>query len=333
MSDKQPTYINYGAMVNTNVPFLCKNTRLYGFMVEGDLDKIKALCDKVLTEPAGGAVEYVPLTHYVVLAYADVGAVSSTEPPLNQVGSVNELQVATWIPTAAVKREAGMLVAQRLAWFVPYIIVDNPASLTGGREIYGYPKSFGWFDLSGEKAIDELKVDVFGGDFGPDRQAGRHRLLELVREDTAEELKINNEWQTMSDAHDEVKDLLWDVEDGEIIIPGLHLAEDLFEDITMHEILQVFLKQFRSSTESPGACFQNINEVRSQVTRFGGMSLLNKYNLTLHELDSHPITKELGVKSQQVALSYVIDMDFTQGMSDIIWQWAPEAERRGCWPI
>ena len=147
MSDiTQPKYVNYGAMVNTNVPFLCKGTRLFGFMVEGDLDKLKALCSKVLSDPAQGAVEYVPLTHYVLLAYADVSEVSSAEPPLNKVGSVNERQVATWVLTAAVKREAGVLVAQRLAWFVPYIIVDNPASLTGGREVYGYPKSFGWFD-------------------------------------------------------------------------------------------------------------------------------------------------------------------------------------------
>ena len=29
--------------------------------------------------------------------------------------------------------------------------------------------------------------------------------MEMVRQDTAEEIKINNEWQTMRDAHDELK--------------------------------------------------------------------------------------------------------------------------------
>jgi uncharacterized protein with NAD-binding domain and iron-sulfur cluster len=321
---EQATYVNYGAMVNSNPPFLCQGTELLGFMVEGDFEKIKALCQQVLSDPAGDAVEYVPLTHWVVLAYADVAAISTTEPPLNHVGSVSEHQVATWIPVAAVKREAGVLVAQRLAWFVPYIIVDNAASLTGGREIYGYPKSFGWFDVIGEEPIEAIKVDVFGGDFGPDEHAGRHRLLELTGVDAAEGLKVNNEWQNMGDAFEEVKKLLWDMEDDQIVVPGLHLAEDLFEDMLKHEILQVFLKQFRSSTESSGACYQNINEVRSQVTRFNGASLLNKYKLTLHELDSHPITKDLGIKSQEAALSYVIKMDFTQGMSEIVWEWKGE---------
>lgn len=322
MSDnKQPPYVDYGAMVNTNVPFSCKDTRLFGFLLEGDMDKIKALCHKVLTEPSQGAVEYVPLTHYVLLAYADVGAVSSINPPWNRVGSVNERQVATWVLTAAVKREAGLLVAQRLAWFVPYIIVDNPASLTGGREVYGYPKSFGWFDLQGEDVLEQLHVDIFGGDFGPDKQAGRHRLMELQGIDTAGGAKVKNEWQSIGEAHDEVKEILWDLEDGEIVVPGLNLAKDLFEDMRKHEILQVFLKQFRSSTSSPSACFQNINEVRSQVTRFGGASLLNKYNFTLHALDSHPLSKDLGIKSQEVSLSYRVDMDFTQGTSEIIWQW------------
>jgi hypothetical protein len=332
---KQPTYVNYGAMVNTNVPYLCKGTRMSGFLVEADLDKLKALCQKVITAPSQGVVEYVPLSHYVVLAYADVASVSSIDPPLNHVGSVNERQVAIWILTAEVKREAGALVAQRLAWFVPYIIVDNPASLTGGREVYGYPKSFGWFDLKGDKVIDELHVDVFGGDFGPDKQAGRHRLLEITVLEPGADLQVKNEWNNMSDAHDEVKEILWDLEDGEIIIPGLHLAEDLWEDITKHEINQVFLKQFRSATQGAGADFQNINEVRSMVTSFGGMSLLNKHKLTLHALDSHPITKELGIQSQEALLSYVIDMDFTQGTSDVVWQWGAEEEpeRKGCLPI
>ncbi|MDX1415536.1 MAG: hypothetical protein R3293_15180 [Candidatus Promineifilaceae bacterium] len=334
-TNKQPTYVNYGAMVNTNVPFLCKGTTLDGFLVEADMDKLKALCQKVLIAPAQGAVEYVPLTHYVVLAYADVSAVSSIDPPLNHVGSVNEKQVAIWVLTAAVKREAGLLVAQRIAWFVPYIIVDNPASLTGGREVYGYPKSFGWFDLQGEKIIDELKVDVFGGDFGPDKQAGRHRLLEITAVEPNSEPQVKNEWQSMSDAHDEIKELLWDLDEGEIIIPGFHLAEDLWQDITKEEINQVFLKQFRSATEGSGAAFQNINEVRSKVTRFGGASFNNKHKLTLHALDSHPITKELGIEDQESLLSWKVDMDFTQGISDIIWQWGEksEPEKKGCLPL
>jgi hypothetical protein len=320
-------------MVNTNVPFLCKGTQMFGFLVEADLDKLRALCKKVLSDPAQGALEYVPLSHYVVLAYADVAAVSSIDPPLNHVGSVNERQVAIWVLTAAVKREAGVLVAERLAWFVPYIIVDNAASLTGGREVYGYPKSFGWFDLTGDKVIDELKVDIFGGDFGPEKQAGRHRLLEITAVEPGTKAQVNKQWDSMADAYDELKDVLWDLEGEEIIIPGLSLAEDLWEDVTKHEINQVFLKQFRSATDGAGADFQNINEVRSMVTRFGGMSLLNKHKLTLHALDSHPIAKELGVNSQEAALSYVIDMDFTQGKSDIIWQWGAEPERKGCWPF
>lgn len=331
----QPTYVNYGAMVNTNVPFMCKNTQLFGFLLEGDRDKLQALCKKVLTDPTQGAAEYVPLTHYVVLAYADVGAVSSMDPPLNHVGSVNEKQVALWILTAAVKREAGLLVAQRLAWFVPYIIVDNPASLTGGREVYGYPKSFGWFDLQGDQHLTSLDVDVFGGDFGEDKQAGRHRLLEVTAVDPTADMQVKNEWNSMSDAHEELKELMWDLENGEIVIPGLHLAEDIWQDIEKREINQVFLKQIRSATQGLGADFQNVNEVRSVVTKFNGASLVNKHKLTLHPLDSDPITKELGINSQEALLSWVVDMDFTQGKSDVIWQWGAksEPERKGCLPL
>ena len=103
--------------------------------------------------------------------------------------------------------------------------------------------------------------------------------------------------------------------------PASTWLEDLWEDVTKEEINQVFLKQFRSATQEPGADFQNINEVRSHVTKFKGASLINKHKLTLHALDSHPISKELGIKSQEAQLSYVIKMDFTQGLSDIIWEW------------
>ena len=44
---------------------------------------------------------------------------------------MNEDQVAVWVP---------VLGPDGLAMFVAYIWLDNPMSMTSGREVLGYPK-------------------------------------------------------------------------------------------------------------------------------------------------------------------------------------------------
>ena len=78
------------------------------------------------------------------------GAVEKIKPRLEpwcRMGFAREEQVAIWVPVIA-HRGGGILPS--LGWFVPYMWVDNPLSLAGGREIYGFNKNQGLIELPGD---------------------------------------------------------------------------------------------------------------------------------------------------------------------------------------
>ena len=71
----------------------------------------------------------------------------------------------------------GRFEAKRLCMAVPHILVDNPMSHVGGREIYGFPKALGRFESAGET----LRVEGLRRELLP----GRLRLLAPVDRDRA----------------------------------------------------------------------------------------------------------------------------------------------------
>ena len=59
--------------------------------------------------------------------------------------------------------------------------VDNPLSLAGGREIYGYNKNQGLIELPGEgAAAGSLKVQAYGGNYGGGDPADWKPLIEVT---------------------------------------------------------------------------------------------------------------------------------------------------------
>ena len=85
------------------------------------------------------------------------------------MGFAREEQAAIWVPVV-VHRGDGLLPCS-LGWFVPYMFVDNPLSLAGGREIYGFNKNQGLIELPGEDGAGPLKVHAYGGNYGGRRPA------------------------------------------------------------------------------------------------------------------------------------------------------------------
>ena len=63
-------------------------------------------------------------------------------------------------------------------FFVPIMWVDNPLSLAGGREIYGYNKN--WGQIGVPKAVAQpMTLTSYGGDFGTGKKAGDFPLMDV----------------------------------------------------------------------------------------------------------------------------------------------------------
>src|SRR5262249_14153885 len=88
-------------------PVELRNVRCTSFLFHADAAALQAVCDRYLNVPSGGAVHYRPLLPRVVLGVADIGRAFPVLGPDHQKGYVSEIDVAFWMPVAAVTKVLG----------------------------------------------------------------------------------------------------------------------------------------------------------------------------------------------------------------------------------
>jgi uncharacterized protein with NAD-binding domain and iron-sulfur cluster len=312
----QPTYVEFGGRVTTPPPFSSTEGRFQGLVLEGDRARIADLCQRTLNDPAAGAVEYRPLLGpYVLMLTGAFARISSQAQGFESWGYIDEAQVSLWIPLTAGRSVAGLFIPERLCMSVPFIVVDNPMSYAGGREVYGYPKSLGMFDPKAGVG-NPLTVKVFGGDFSTKSQAGWKVLFEIARTQAtaaspsgakaAKRAVRASAWRKPEEIVDyfkspAVKD--WDV------IPDVSLLDDVIRALVKKEARQVFLKQFRDGAAPGRACYQAVVEAPIHVTRASWRPSLEEWTVTVNQWDSHPVAAETGVGTQSTRLTFELNMD------------------------
>jgi hypothetical protein len=65
---------------------------------------------------------------------------------------------------------------------------------------------------------------------------------------------------------------------------------------------------------------QQITDGGVTLKRISGRPLLADFEFTLHELDSHPVAEELGVRSQTTSLAFEVEMDFVLDDGRVLWE-------------
>lgn len=319
----RPEYVDYGALMTPPGPFRSLGTTLYGFVAQADGDRLDALCQKVFTEPSGGEVDVLALGDRVMLTWGDIERVVSETPPYDQRGGVAEPQVAVWIPAAIVRRRSRgrRPVAERFAMFVPYLWVDNAMSLATGRELFGYPKSFGAFGLPAPGVSPRRwSLQAYGLNYQPGEIASLRPLMEIVEGDALEGDGEDPWHEGLIDLARDVARRVLDIGDDERVVGGLELAGDLTADLIGRRFRHVFLKQVRAIEDGDThAPLQQITECFYHVVRMRARPRLREYTLTVHALDSHPVITELGLQTQSLNLGYEVDMDFDVGDGKVLW--------------
>jgi uncharacterized protein with NAD-binding domain and iron-sulfur cluster len=348
-SPSQPRYVEYGALATAPGPLLCERAQLYCFFVQSERTRVQQLCDRVLSEPSGGALRYVvPRVAPVILSLGTIAGLRSLHPAHSNRGTASEPEAAIWIPLIAQRFEADAYIDDHLAIFMPYIWVDDPIAFASGREVYGYPKTQGWMRrladpraTGGERPPDppeELALDVYGVErYGEGSELTRRRLLTIRSRGARRGGERSETRAEGDDLGSLVTHLLSDLDpDADIgLVPHRsagwsHRAAGrigrrtriLTEAIRDQVVWQVFLKQVRDAGDGERAVLQQIVEARSSVAQ-GSLRwrrLRGSYELSVESLASHPLEDELGLVGEQtVKRAFVAEFGFRMEPGTVRW--------------
>ncbi|HEY0479156.1 MAG TPA: NAD(P)-binding protein [Kofleriaceae bacterium] len=249
-------------------PYAANNVTMYSFALEADTARLQAICDQQLD--LGGPVVYRPLGPFVFFVAATMGPMSPASP----AAWLDEQDFGFWIPVAAGRRDAaGAFHAERPAFFLPYVWVNEHLAAQAGREVFGYPKAVGRLHSPApgdppEISIDALVVPRFGPPGDAEARWQWQRLVTASR-------RGGEPWTTPTGGLGSIAELgatvvaalVRGLGDGALPAPTWALLRSLGRDAVALEVPMVFLKQFRDAGDGRMACYQAIVEAPNRMTR------------------------------------------------------------------
>jgi len=243
-----------------------------------------------------------------MLIFADM-LVSSRDERDAQVGLIPETEVSFWVLTVAMRKTRGGYLPHHLAWYLPYLLVDESNAIATGREVYGFNKLAAQFHTPEKIQRPEFSAEVLGfKEFGSDKIAQREPLLAL-RAPSAVDSTRSSDLDSIKNkmAEELFRNMRTGLGDG--------LIEFAARFINEHVPL-VFLKQFRDAQNTHKACYQRLIEAPLKVETFyeGGL-FPEAYTLHIAEVASHPLAQRLGLKEadQKSTLGAWMRVDFALG--------------------
>jgi hypothetical protein len=307
-----PDYVDGGIGIPVfRGPYLQREAHITAFLLPARIEALRSLCDTYFGTPSGGAVKVSPLGPYVLLLYAEM-QIQSLDERDEAIGWMHETEVSFWTPVTS--------GAGHATWFLPYLFVDNPYAIAAGREVYGFPKTWGQFEKPASIQNPEFTVDVWGfTEFDPQVEGKTQRLLETRKSDAAQDTPPET-WTSWDAARSALIRLLfkdWEPQAGD---GGGTQWFEMLEKMPL-----VFLKQFRDAADSHKACYQAIVEAPVQLTTFHGGGFVDAdYTVTCQPLASHPLPETLGLNvdssgTMQALATFWLHVDFTLGAGVEVW--------------
>ena len=271
-------------------PYKFNKLEIRSFPVLADPVKLQKLVDHLNVAPpevcefrAIGNVAFMQLAVYPYLQ-------SEADP----TGGFTENELSFNILVACGKRVNGVFVPNALAYFFPFIYVDNDFAIATGREVFGYPKvsSEMHFGAAGEQEIFSLQTLAL-----PVKSANeRARVVKLVEILETEHLsgwkKIVAEVEGVLS---EFSDLIFGP-NGIVADASLGLFKSFASVFGKQQIGIVSLKQFRDAADPTRACYQAVVSTQFKIDTWHQCAPLpGKFAARILREASMPIIDSLGL--------------------------------------
>jgi hypothetical protein len=108
------------------------------YPLKASMTRLQEFCDGYLNLDENSPIRFRPAAPWVLMQVVDYGKMASSS---RNVGWFSQHELAFGVPLQCHKKENGKWVLADWAMVYPFIFVDNPLSMSGGREIYGWSKA------------------------------------------------------------------------------------------------------------------------------------------------------------------------------------------------
>ena len=307
-------YLEYGGLASVPGPFRCRDAKVVLMPLEADPAALDHLCSSVLSA-AAGAPTFERVGRFVLLSFGSM-AVRSESPRSSpqfatrycDMGESPESHVALWVPVVARGTGGRNGSPDRYAVFIPVMWVDNPVSLVGGREIYGFAKQWGKATIGRDRR--RCALDVFGGAFGADRSSDLHRLVDIVPGEGAHPVAMAA--VAAEQARQLVRDGLRRLADGEVDLPDGALLHAMASALVDHRFGQVAVRQFRlPDRNGADGCPPELVGITTRFHSLEHEFLGHGFHVTITEVDSHPLRALFGIATQTAPFGIEVSSEFT----------------------
>ncbi|MEL6218105.1 MAG: hypothetical protein AAFR79_06500 [Pseudomonadota bacterium] len=308
--------IPYAMLANRPIgfgPYVQKGGQLHTFCVQGDIDLIDQFLDQMFKEPSDGVVDYEAAMATMFVSFAYFPSVHAMNPVDVNRGVLPERDAALW----TLARRRGTLFEFR--WIPLFLFVDSGSAMATGREVYGFPKQMGTFDMPIDGAPNNGPFRVSASvlnPYSPTTVAEKKPIFEFVAK--KEEHGLLHEIEDVAEGvFSRIGEAIRDASHSEVVeaLGGKSWLFDL--PVTM-----AFLKQFPSTADQTKACFQSIVEAdaRTLEVRNGGWTK-TEYTGRIFSYDSHPFHTTFGIPEGEIDVGHALfaDFDFEMELGQDIW--------------
>ena len=326
-------YVERGGELVLAHPIACNQTTMYAWLIEADWDALARTCARAFAEPSGGAVEVRPLLPLVAVVAADIRHGCSVAPPDRDKGWASERDLGFWIPCARGRVVDGRFAIERVGWYQPYLFIDNAAAVFTGRETYGFAKAFATCAMPrdpDDPSVFAVTTQVIER-FAPTTAARQLELYRLARSDDGPLGELASTFDNVLEAFAKVEArlLVRALGEGQLPRPTWALIKHLIGDLREGLVPMFFLKQFRDVADPTRACYQAIVEAACDLGAWRGGGFLDEHVLTIRDVDSHPIARDLGLAGGAIETGWGFwaAFDFTIGHGQVLWQAVADPRR------
>jgi hypothetical protein len=290
----------FGSWLTFPPPVVCERVLLYVFVLPNAAQPaaLTNLCQEAFDVPSQGHVKCWPTDERMILQFGSIGKVTTTVPGVN--AGVPENQVLIHVPVQYTVDNS----PPQAAYFTPFIWVDNPISMAGGRETFGYPKGLGCIKVPDVPKDQDFSLSLktwVGAATGGMWQDGQDQIVV----ETQTEKGSSSPTVTSLPTAVTMLDLFLEQLNAEPWPGGADSSRDLFKNYYLGQSRlagigpkEIFLKQFRAIDSSSGnqsACFQQIGTADYATYGIRHDEYPYSFNFTMANFDSAPVATRLGM--------------------------------------